>query len=115
MRHIYLAMLVLAALIGSLMAPPLAHAGGRKIIELELIAPKTYRWEGRDYDYAAIATALAEADAETPVRKLVLVTPNDGTTIADIIDFAMLAKPIGAKAYHKVNGRLNTISISIKN
>lgn len=100
------------ALFMSIAASPDAQAASRRTVELELVGAKTYRWDGREFDYAAIATALAEADAEKAIKKLVLFDPDGQTTMADVIDFALLAKPIGAKAYHKVDGRLREIQLT---
>ena len=74
-----------------------AWAKGRKSVELALTGPRAYRLDGQEYDYAAVGARLAELDAETPIRKLVLVDPHGSGTIADVIDFALLAKPIGAR------------------
>lgn len=100
------------ALFMGVAASPDALAAGRRTVELELVGAKTYRWDGREFDYAAIATALAEADTEQAIKKLVLFDPDGQTTMADVIDFALLAKPIGAKAYHKVDGRLREIQLT---
>ena len=92
---------------------PNSAAAGRGTVELELIGPKTYRWDGREYGPEAIAAALAEADAAQAIRKLVLIDPDGETSMADVIDFALLAKPIGARAYHKVDGKLRRIEITL--
>jgi hypothetical protein len=102
-----------AVLFGAAMCPNSA-AAGRGTVELELIGPKTYRWDGREYGPEAIAAALAEADAAQAIRTLVLIDPDGDTSIADAIDFALLAKPIGARAYRNVDGKLRRIEITLK-
>jgi biopolymer transport protein ExbD len=86
----------------------------RRVVELELVGRGLYRLDGVEYDAATIGPKLAELDAQTNIRKLVLVDADGGTTIADIIDFAMLAKPIGAKPYHEVDGALREISVKLR-
>ena len=100
-----------ATLAASLAFP--AAAKGRKTVELELTGPKTYRLDDQTYDYTAVGTRLAELDAESPIRKLVLIDPDGETTIADLIDFALLAKPVGARAYHAIDGRLREIKVNL--
>lgn len=86
----------------------------RRLVELELVGRGLYRLDGVEYDTAGISAKLAELDAQTNIRKLVLVDADGDTTIADIVDFALLAKPIGAKPYHEVDGALREISIKLR-
>lgn len=108
MRVITALFLALALLVGAF-TPGSAHAAKRKVVELEYVAAKTYRLDGVEYDYAGIQAKLAEMDKETPIRKLVLL---GGSTMGDVIDFALLGKPIGARTYHKVNGELRPITLN---
>lgn len=108
MRLITALVLALVLLVGAF-APGTAFAEKRKVVELEYVAPKTYRLDGVEYDYAAIQAKLAEMDKDTPIRKLVLV---GGSSMGDVIDFALLGKPIGARTFHKVNGELRSITLN---
>ncbi|MCC7249881.1 MAG: hypothetical protein IT473_14760 [Lysobacter sp.] len=111
-RSAAMAATVFVALLIAVSSSPNAAAAGRRTVELELVGPKTYRGDGCEFDYAGIASALAEADAEKAIKKLVLFDPDGETSMGDVIDFALLAKPIGAKAYHKVDGELREIQLS---
>lgn len=108
MRVITVLILAFALVIGAF-TPATAFAGKRKVVELEYVAPKTYRLDGVEYDYAGIQAKLAEMDKETPIRKLVLV---GGSSMGDVIDFALLGKPIGARTFHKVDGELRSITLN---
>lgn len=105
---------IFAVVLFAAAAIPHSAAAGRGTVELELIGPKTYRWDGREYGAETIAAALAEADAAQAIRKLVLIDPDGETSMADVIDFALLAKPIEARAYHKVDGKLRRIEITLQ-
>ena len=113
-RSMAMAAAAFVALLAAVSVSPNAAAAGRRTVELELIGAKTYRWDGREYDYAGIGVALAETDAEQAIKKLVLFDPDGETSMGDVIDFALLAKPIGAKAYHKVDGKLREIQLSTR-
>ena len=108
MRVITILVLTFALVVGAF-TPATAFAEKRKVVELEYVAPKTYRLDGVQYDYAGIQARLAELDKETPVRKLILL---GGSSMGDVIDFALLGKAIGARTYHKVNGELRPVTLN---
>lgn len=112
--HLLTTVLLSLLSISGLTAPGTAFAGKRHVVELERVAPRLWRLDGVEYDADAIAVKLAELDAQAAIRKLVLVDPEGGSSMGDVIDFALLAKPIQAKAYHKVRGELREINVTTR-
>lgn len=101
-------------LAGSLTLPGTVLAGKRHVVELERVAPRVWRLDGVEYDADALAAKLAELDQAAAIRKLVLVDPEGRSSMGDVIDVALFAKPIKAKAYHQVRGELREINVKIR-
>lgn len=94
--------------------PPQSEAA-RGVATLSLVGARVYEWRGHQYPLAELGSALSSESKTHPIQRVVLLDDaKASTTVADVIDVAMLAKRLGAVAFLEKDGELKSITFEVK-
>jgi hypothetical protein len=81
------------------------------VINLEAVGNRSFLWHGRTYSLQDLSSALASQDETRPIERINLF--GQQTTIADVVDVAVMAKSLGAQPFLEKDGQLQPITSEI--
>jgi hypothetical protein len=90
-----------------------AKDAGAGLVELRPSGNRTFLWQSRAYSLQELNSALVARDQTQPVERINLLDGEQSTTVADVIDIAVMAKTLGASPFLQKDGQLQPITLEI--